>query len=85
MIVWQLLCQYVPDLDSAKKIHTPCWDEYFGNVILYAAGFDLYFHLCAKHENYHTQYHCLILFLEGIMAQHHVKVLKPLLFVVKSQ
>jgi hypothetical protein len=55
VIVWKLLCRYVPGLDPDKTIDKPCWEDYGSNVIHYAAGFDLYFKLCAKRGNYHSQ------------------------------
>jgi hypothetical protein len=85
VIVWKLLCCYVPGFDLAKTIDKPCWEDYDSNVIHYVAGFDLYFRLCAKRRNYHSQYHPLILFLQGITARHLMKVVRPLLIVVESQ
>jgi hypothetical protein len=85
VIVWKLLCRYVPGFDLAKSIDKPHWEDYNCNVIHYAVGFDLYFRLCTKRKNYHSQYHRLILFLQGIMAPHLMKVVKLLLMVVESQ
>jgi hypothetical protein len=85
VIVWKLLCHYVPGFNPAKTIDKPCWEDYNGNVIHYAVGFNLYFRLCAKRLNCHSQYHRLILFLQGITAHHLMKVVEPLLITVKSQ
>jgi hypothetical protein len=82
VIVRKLLCCYVPGFDPAKRIDKPCWEDYNGDVIHNAAGFDLYFRLCAKRRNYHSQYHRSILFLQGITARHLMKVGKPLLIAV---
>ena len=85
VIVWKLLCRYVPGFNPAKTIDKPCWEDYNGNVIHYAVGFNLYFRLCAKRLNCHSQYHRLILFLQGITAHHLMKIVKPLLIAVESQ
>jgi hypothetical protein len=84
VIVWKLLCRYVPGFNPAKTIE-PRWENYDSNVIHYAAGFDLYFRLCAKRGNHHSQYHRSILFLQGIIARHLMKVVKPLLIAIESQ
>ncbi len=85
VIIWKLLCRYVPGFDPVKTIDKPCWEDYDGDVIHYAVGFNLYFRLCAKRGNYHSHYHRPILFLQGITARHLMKIVKPLLIAVESQ
>jgi hypothetical protein len=85
VIVWKLLCLYVPGFDLAKMIDKPCWEDYNSDVIHYAVGFNFYFRLYAKRGNYHSQYHRSIVFLQGITACHLIKVAEPLLIAVESQ
>jgi hypothetical protein len=76
---------YAPSFDPDKTIDKPGWEDNDSNVIHYAAGFDLYFRLCTKRGNYHSQYHWSILLLQGITARHLMKVVGPLLIAAKSQ
>jgi hypothetical protein len=85
IIVWNLLCRDLPGFNPEKTIAEPCWEDYDSDVIHYAVGFDLYFRLCAKRGNYHSQYHQSILFQQGITACHLMNVVELLLIAMESQ
>ena len=78
-IVWNLLFRYVPGFDPTKTVDKPRWDLHEGNVIQYAAAFDLNFLLSAKHGNTHSQFNKSILFLKGITARNLMKIVEPLI------
>jgi hypothetical protein len=42
-IVWNLLYRFVPGFDPTKTMDRPSWDDHDGDVIQYAAAFNLYF------------------------------------------
>jgi hypothetical protein len=52
-IMWNLLYQYVPGFEPTKTVDKPSWDKHGGDVIQYAAAFNLYFWLCAKRREPH--------------------------------
>ena len=81
-IVWNLLFRYVPGFDPTKTIDKPSWDGHKGNVIQYAAAFDLYFRLCAQRGNTHSQFNKSILFLKGITSRHLMKIVEPLIIAI---
>ncbi len=83
-IVWNLLFRYVPGFDPTKTVDKPHWNGHDGNVIQYAAAFDLYFWLSAKRGNTHSQFNKLILFLKGITARNLMKIVEPLMIAIKS-
>ena len=83
-IVWHLLFRYVPGFDPTKTVDKPRWDTYEGDVIQYAAAFDLYFRLSAKRGNTHSQFNRSILFLKGITARNLMKIVEPLIIAIES-
>jgi hypothetical protein len=83
-IVWNLLFRYVPGFDPTKTVDKPTWDGHEGDVIQYAAAFDLYFRLCAKRGNTHSQFNKSILFLKGITSRHLMKIVEPLIIAIES-
>jgi hypothetical protein len=82
-IIWNLLFRYVPGFDPTKTVDKPRWDTYKGNVIQYAAAFDLYFRLIAKRGNTHSQFNKSILFLKGITALNLTKIVEPLIIAIE--
>ena len=83
-IVWNLLFRYVPGFDPTKTVDKPRWDLHEGDVIQYAAAFDLYFRLSAKRGNTHSQFNKSILFLKGITARNLMKIVEPLIIAIKG-
>jgi hypothetical protein len=83
-VVWNLLYRFIPGFDPAKTVDKPSWDEHSGDVILYAAAFDLYFWLNAKRGENHNQFTRLILFLKGITARNLMKIVEPLLIAIEG-
>jgi hypothetical protein len=83
-IVWNLLFRYVPGFDPTKTVDKPRWDTHEGDVIQYAAAFDLYFGLSAKRGNNHSQFNKSILFLKGITARNLMKIVEPLIIAIES-
>ncbi len=83
-IVWNLLYRYVPGFDPTNTVHKPTWDGKGGDVIQYAAAFDLYFRLSAKWGSCHNDFNKLILFLKGITARNLCKIVKPLIITIES-
>jgi len=83
-MVWNLLFRYVPGFDPTKTVDKPHWDTHEGNVIQYAAAFDLYFRLSAKRGNTHSQFNKSILFLKGITACNLMKIVEPLIIAIES-
>jgi hypothetical protein len=82
--VWNLLFRYVPGFDPTKTVNKPRWDGHDGDVIQYAAAFNLYFRLSAKRGNTHSQFNKLILFLKGITTHNLMKIVELLIIAIKS-
>jgi hypothetical protein len=82
-IVWNLLFRYVPGFDPTKTVDKPRWNTHEGDVIQYAAAFDLYFR-SAKRGNTHSQFNKSILFLKGITARNLMKIMEPLIIAIES-
>jgi hypothetical protein len=78
------LDRFVPGFDPTKTVDKPSWDKHSGDVIHYAAVFDLYFWLSAKRGENHNQFTRLILFLKGITARNLMKKVEPLLIAIKG-
>ncbi len=53
-ILWNLLYRFVPGFNPTNTIDKPTWDGEGGNLIRYAAAFDLYFRLSSKRGNRQT-------------------------------
>jgi hypothetical protein len=83
-VVWNLLYRFVPGFNPTKTVNKPSWDDHGADVIQYAAAFDLYFCLSAKHGENHNQFTRLILFLEGITARNLMKIVEPLLIAIQG-
>jgi hypothetical protein len=83
-VVWNLLYRFIPGFDPTKTVDKPSWDEHSGDVIHYAAAFDLYFWLSAKRDENHNQFTRLILFLKGITARNLMKIVEPLLIAMEG-
>jgi hypothetical protein len=83
-IVWNLLYRFVPGFDPTKTIDRPSWDDHDGDVIQYAAAFDLYFRLSAKRGENHNQFTRSILFLKGVTARNLMKIVEPLLIAIEG-
>ncbi len=83
-IVWNLLYRFVPGFNPTNTVNKPTWDGEGGDVIQYAAAFDLYFRLSSKQGSRHNDLNKSILFLKGIMACNLLKIVEPLIFAVKS-
>jgi hypothetical protein len=83
-IVWNLLYRYVPGFDPTNTVDKPTWNGEGGDVIQYAAAFNLYFRLSAKQGSCHNEFNKSILFLKGIMARSLLKIVKPLIIAIKS-
>ncbi len=74
----------MPGFDPTNTINKPTWDGEGGDVIQYAAAFDLYFRLSAKQGSHHNDFNKLILFLMGITARNLLKIVEPLIITIKS-
>ncbi len=83
-ILWNLLYRFVPGFNPTNTIDKPTWDREGGNMIRYAAAFDLYFRLSSKRGNRQTDIERSILFLKGITSRHLSRIVKPLMIAVKS-
>jgi hypothetical protein len=83
-VVWNLFYPFVPGFDPIITVDKPSWDEHSGDVIHYAAAFDLYFRLGAKRGENHDQFTRSILFLKGITAGNLMKIVEPLLIAIKG-
>jgi hypothetical protein len=83
-VVWNLLYPFVPGFDPTKTVDKPSWDKHSGDVIHYAAAFNLYFWLSAKRGENHNQFTRSILFLKGIIARILMKIVEPLLIAIKG-
>jgi hypothetical protein len=82
--VWNLLYRFVLGFNPTNTVDKPTWDGEGGNVIQYAAAFDLYFRLSSKRGSRHNDLNRSILFLKGIMARNLLKIVEPLIIAVKS-
>jgi hypothetical protein len=65
-------------------IDWPSWDDHDGDVIQYAAAFDLYFRLSAKRGENHNQFTRSILFLKEVTARNLMKIVEPLLIAIEG-
>ncbi len=83
-IIWNLLYHFVPGFNPTNTINKPTWDGEGGNVIKYAAAFDLYFRLSSKQGNRQHDINKSILFLKGITAHNLSKIVEPLIIAVES-
>jgi hypothetical protein len=83
-IVWNLLYRYVPGFDPTNMVDKSTWDGKGGDVIQYAAAFNLYFRRSAKWGSCHNDFNKLILFLKGITACNLLKIVEPLIIAIKS-
>jgi hypothetical protein len=83
-ILWNLLYRFVPGFNPTNTINKPTWEGQGGNVIRYAAAFDLYFRLSSKRGNRQTDVEQSILFLKGITAHNLSRIVEPLIIVVKG-
>jgi hypothetical protein len=83
-ILWNLLYRFVPGFNPTNTINKPTWGREGGDVIRYAAAFDLYFRLSSKRGNRQTDVKQLVLFLKGITAHNLSRIVEPLIIAVKS-
>jgi hypothetical protein len=83
-ILWNLLYRFVPGFNPTNTIDKPTWDGEGGNVIRYAAAYNLYFQLSSKQGNRQTDVKQSILFLKRITACNLSQIVEPLIFAVKS-
>jgi hypothetical protein len=83
-ILWNLLYCFIPGFNPTNMINKLTWDGEGGDMIQYAAAFDLYFRLSSKRGNRQTDVEKLILFLKGITARNLSRVVEPLIIVIKS-
>jgi hypothetical protein len=83
-IIWNLLYRFVPGFNPTNTINKPTWDGEGGNVIKYAAAFDLYFRLSSKRGNCQHGVNKSILFLKGITARNLSKIVEPLIITIES-
>jgi hypothetical protein len=83
-IVCTLLYWFVPGFNPTNTVDKPTWDGKGGNVIQYAAAFDLYFRLSSKQGSRHNDLNNSILFLKGITARNLLKIVELLIIVVES-
>ncbi len=83
-ILWNLLYPFVLGFNPTNTINKPTWDGEEGNVIRYAAAFDVYFRLSSKRGNRQTDIEQSILFLKGITARNLSRIVEPLIIAVKS-
>jgi hypothetical protein len=83
-IVWNLLYRFIPGFDPTKTIDRPSWDDHDGDVIQYAAAFDLYFPLSTKCGKNYNQFTRSILFLKEVTARNLMKIVEPLIIAIKG-
>ncbi len=83
-ILWNLLYRFVPGFNPTNTNNKPTWDGEGGDVIRYAAAFDLYFRLSSKRGNCQTDVEQSILFLKGITARNLSRIVEPLIIAVES-
>jgi hypothetical protein len=83
-IVWSLLCRYVPGFNPTNTVNKPTWGGKGGNMIQYAAAFDLYFRLSSKWGSCHNDLNKSILFLKGITARNLLKLVEPFIIAIES-
>jgi hypothetical protein len=83
-IVWNLLYRFIPGFNPTNTVDKPTWDGEGGNLIQYAAAFDLYFRLSSKRGSRHNDLNRSILFLKGIIARNLLKIIEPLRIAIKS-
>ncbi len=81
-ILWNLLYRFVLGFNPTNTIDKPTWDGEGGNVIGYAAAFNLYFRLSSKRGNRQTDIKQLTLFLKGITACNLSRIVEPLIIAV---
>jgi hypothetical protein len=83
-ILWNLHYRFVPGFNPTNTINKPTWDREGGDVIRYAAAFNLYFLLSSKRGNRQTDVKQSILFQKGITARNLSRIVEPLIITVKS-
>ncbi len=83
-ILWNLLYRFVLGFNPTNTINKPTWEGEGGDVIRYAAAFDLYFRLSSKRSNRQTDVKKSILFLKGITACNLSWIVEPLIITVKN-
>ncbi len=83
-IVWNLLYCFVSGFNPTNTIDKPTWDGEDGDVIRYAAAFDLYFRLGSKQGNRQQDVDKSILFLKGITVRNLSRIVEPLVIAVES-
>jgi hypothetical protein len=83
-ILRNLLYHFIPGFNPTNTINKPTLDGEGGNVIGYAATFNLYFRLSSKRGNRQTDVEQSILLLKGITACNLSQIIEPLIIAVKS-
>jgi hypothetical protein len=83
-IMWNLLYRFVPGFNPTNTVDKPTWYGKGGDVIQYAAAFDLYFRLSSKQGSRHNDLNRSILFLKEITARNLLKIVEPLIIAVES-